>query len=276
MTCMYSYRSDLLHFEQEQALGRRLSQPNTTKDYEQARQTLILANLRLVSTVARKYQSDAFGFDDLMQEGSIGLIQAVDRFEYRLGLRFSTYALWWIKQAILRAMAERGRLIRVPAPVHADLRRLQQARQQLSDRLGRTPTREELIHAVGMTEQKVSLLLSTAMLPTSLDAPVGQEPDTRVADLIPAPDGSDPLQLATSQDTRQVLIQAVQTLSEQEQELLIARFGLNGEEPHTLEELSVILHRSRERLRQMELKALQKLRRQACLRSLAPGASLFD
>jgi len=272
---MYAHQSALLRYEQEQELGNILSESQCLEDRNRARQMLILANVGLVGALARKYQNTELSYDDLLQEGTIGLINAVDRFEPCRGFRFSTYALPWIKQSIIRAITERGRTIRVPAPVHANLRRLLQANERLNEKLGRPATPEELAQEIGMPEHKVSHLIRTAitsLTTVSLDAPVGQEQDTRMADLIPAPD-SDPLKMATSQDTRKVILEALESLTKDEQKLLIARYGLNGDDPCTLEQLSQTMKRSRERLRQIEVKALQKLRRHATLRSFAPGIS---
>jgi RNA polymerase primary sigma factor len=268
-----AFGSELLGLEQEQMLGRRMAHGRTVRERDEARQTLILSNLRLVASIARRYQNDALGYEDLVQEGTIGLINAVDRYNYTLGHRFSTYALWWVKQAILRALSERGRMIRVPAPVHAELRRLMQTRQRLSELTGYTPSHEELGRAMEMSADKVALLLKTAQTPLSLDMPVGKEQDTRMGDLIPDEERTDPLMQVTADDTGETLRRALKTLSPPEQELLIARFGLDGEEPRTLEDLSRTMRRSRERLRQTEIKALQKLRRVGHLKFLAPGAS---
>ena len=265
--------SALLELEQEQRLGWRMAHGRTARERDEARQTLILSNRGLVASVACRYQNDALSHEDLVQEGMIGLISAVDRYDYTLGLRFSTYAVWWIKQAISHALAERGRMIRVPAPVHAELRRLLQTRQRLSEVSGRMPTNEELGRALEMTPDKISLLLKTAQTPLSLDMPVGREQDTRMGDLIPDGERADPLMQVTADDTGETLRRALKTLSPSEQELIVARFGLDGEEPRTLEELSRKMRLSRERLRQTEVKALQKLRRVGLLRFLASNAS---
>lgn len=267
---MYAHQMPLLKYEQEQELGNRLAQPQNYADWRSARDTLILSNLGLVGALARKYQNDMYSYEDLMQEGIIGLIQAVDNFQPCRGTRLSTYAQFWIKQSMIRAMVERGDMIRVPAPAHADRRRIRQAQQLLKETLGRTATYEELAQAVGMPEHKVIQLCGMGHATISLDAPIGEEQDTVVLDQIPAPDG-DPLQKATLDATRQVLLQAIQTLTKPEQELLIARYGLNGEEPCTLEQLSKKMNRSRERLRELEKRSLLKLRRIAPLKAFAHG-----
>lgn len=173
---------------------------------------------------------------------------------------------------MLRALTNSGRLIRMPAHVHDSLRQLQQARQKLGNRLGRTPSLLELAQELQIPEIKITQLLAAAALPLSFDAPMGEEQEGRLGDTIPAPDTSDPLQMATQQSIGQSVREALQILTPQEQEILIARYGLNGEEPCTLEELSRERKTSRERLRQIEVKALHKLRRNAQIKSLTTFA----
>jgi RNA polymerase primary sigma factor len=265
--------TELLDFEQEQALARRMewakSQPNRQREYEQARQTFILANIGLVRSVARHYSCAGFVPDDLVQEGTLGLIQAVDRFDYRQGVRFSTYAVAWIKQAIMKAMTDRGRPIRLPSHVHDRWRHLQQTRQTLGQKLGRPVTNEELAHAEKMTVEQVSQLEAAMVAPIELDAPMSKEQSTSWADLIATGDAEDPLLQVTRQSLGPILQQALQILSPQEQDVVIARYVLDGEEPRSLEELSRTWKRGRERLRQIEVQALQKLRRHNHLRFLA-------
>lgn len=263
----------LLNFEQEQALARRMaatkSHPGRQREYEQARQTFILANMGLVGSIAHRYQCAGFVLEDLVQEGTLGLIQAVDRFDYHQRVRFSTYATWWIKQAILKAIADRGRVIRLPSHIHDRLRHLQQTRQTLGEKFGRTPTMQELAQAEKMTVEQISQLLAATVSPLSLDAPVGEEHSTSLADLIPAGASDDPLAQVMRQSLGPILQQALQILNRQEQDVVIARYGLDGEEPRSLDELSRAWKRGRERLRQIEVQALQKLRRHSHLKSLA-------
>jgi RNA polymerase primary sigma factor len=254
---------DLLSAQQEQDLARRMAHPRNRTEYETARQTLITANRRLVAFVARRYQRGAIPLEDLVQEGTIGLIQAIDRFDYRQGVRLSTYALWWIRQAILRALSEQGELIRLPVHVQTSLRRLQQAHQRLSLCLERAPSDEELAQAAGLTEEQVNQLFARSLSVISLETPAGPKQETALADLIPAPEECDPATQIAQNDQGHLLRQALSVLSPKEQEILAWRFGLEGEEPKSLEEVSRTCGVSRERVRQMEVRALQKLRRQA-------------
>lgn len=263
---------ELLSFAQEQALARQAAEGRSPQEREQARQKLILANQRLVYKIARQFQNAPISQEDLAQEGMCGLIHAVDNFKYQMRVRFSTYAVLWIRQAIMHALTNQGRLIRMPAHVYDSLRQLQQTRQKLSNQLGRTPSLLELAQELDVPEAKVTQLLAASLLPLSFDAPVGEEQDTRLGDMIEAPDTCDPLQLATQQSVGQSVREALQILTPQEQEILIARYGLNGEEPCTLDELSRIRKSSRERLRQIEMKALHKLRRNTHIKSLTSSS----
>jgi RNA polymerase primary sigma factor len=260
---------DLLSAPQEQDLVRRMAHPRSRAEYEAARQALITANMRLVAFVARRYQRGTLLLEDLVQEGAIGLIQAIDRFDYRQGVRLSTYALWWIRQAILRALSEQGDLIRLPVHVQTSLRRLQQAQQRLSLRLERSPSEEELAQAAGLTEEQVNQLFARSLSVISLETPAGPTQETALGDLIPAPEESDPALQVARNDRGDLLRQALDALSPKEQEIVTWRFGLEGEEPKSLEEVSRACGVSRERVRQMEVRALQKLRRQAMRSALA-------
>ena len=264
-------QTELLTFEQEQAVALRMEQaksdPLRQREFEQARQTLILANMGLVGSVARRYQCSGFVLEDLVQEGTLGLIQAVDRFDYRAGVRFSTYGLFWIRQAIFKAMAERGRVIRLPSHIHDSLRHLHKTRQRLMDTFGRQATMQELADAEGMTLEQISQLLAAMVVPLSLDSPVGEEQSTSLGELIPAGEAADPLEQVARRSLTPILLEALKILTQQEQDVVIARYGLDGEEPRTLEELSRAWKRGRERLRQIEVLALQKLRRNSRLRS---------
>ena len=259
---------ELLSFAQEQTLARQAIEGRSPREREQARQRLILANQRLVHKIAGQFHNAPISQEDLAQEGMCGLIHAIDNFDYRLGLRISTFAVIWIRQAIMRALTNQGRLIRMPAHVYDSLRLLQQTRQKLGNQLGRTPSLMELAQELDMPESKVTQLLAASLLPLSFDAPVGEAQDTRLGDMIEAPDTCDPLQLATRQSVGQSVREAMQILSPQEQEILIARYGLNGDDPCSLEELSKKRKSSRERLRQIEMKALHKLRRNKDMRLL--------
>jgi RNA polymerase sigma factor (sigma-70 family) len=252
---------ELLSAEQEQNLARRMAHPRNRADYESARQTLISANQRLVVFTARRYQREGFPLEDLVQEGTVGLIQAVDRFDYRQGVRLSTYALWWIRQAILRALEEQGALIRLPGHVQTRLRQLQKTQQSLRARLGRSPSREEWARAAGLTEEQMNRLLAGAMSTVSLEAPAGPTQETALADLIPAAEECDPAAQAAQHDAGRTLRQALGTLSRQEQEILTMHYGLEDNEPKSLDQISRAWRVSHERIRQMEMRALVKLRR---------------
>ncbi|HLJ54521.1 MAG TPA: sigma-70 family RNA polymerase sigma factor [Chthonomonadaceae bacterium] len=254
-------RVSLLSHEQEIALARRMESPRSPRDWEDARNTLISANLRLVASVARRYLGHGMPIEDLMQEGTIGLMRAVERFNYKKNFRFSTYAIWWIRRAISRAIADQARLIRLPVHVTDTLGRINKTRGTLRERLGRMPTRTELSQALNMTEEKLSELLRGAVEPLSLDMPIGEEGESRLADLIPAADGQNPLVEATKGALRDELDAALDELTSREQDVIRLRYGLDGNEPRTLEEVGRELEVTRERVRQIESSALSKLRK---------------
>lgn len=254
-------RVSLLTHEQEIALARRMESPRNPRDAEEAKNTLTLANLRLVASVARRYLGHGMPIEDLMQEGTIGLIRAVERFNYRKGYRFSTYAIWWIRRSISRAIADQARLIRLPVHVTDTLGRINKTRGTLRERLGRMPTRSELADALKMPEDKLTELLRGAIEPLSLEMPIGEEGESRLADLIPAPDVNNPATEATRGALRDELMEALDELTEREKDVIILRYGLDGDEPRTLEEVGRALEVTRERVRQIESSALTKLRK---------------
>ena len=261
-------RMALLTHEQEVALAKRMENPRSAQEAKAAKDTLILANLRLVASVARRYLGNGMPIEDLMQEGTIGLIRAVERFNYRKGYRFSTYAIWWIRRAISRAIADQARLIRLPVHVTDTLGRINKTRGTLRERLGRMPTRAELAAAMTMTEEKLGELLRGAIDPLSLETPIGEEGDSRLADLIPAPDAHNPLIEATREAIRDELMAALDELTTREKDVIVLRYGLDGDEPRTLEEVGRALEVTRERVRQIESSALMKLRKRARSRPL--------
>src|SRR5690349_11106085 len=213
-------RVALLSHEQEIALARRMENPRSDRDYEDARNTLISANLRLVASVARRYLGHGMPIEDLMQEGTIGLMRAVERFNYKKGYRFSTYAIWWIRRAISRAIADQSRLIRLPVHVTDTLGRINKTRGTLRERLGRMPTRAELAQALTMSEEKLTELLKGAVEPLSLETPIGEEGESRLADLIPALDTHNPVMEATRGALRDEIEDALDELTPREKEVI--------------------------------------------------------
>src|SRR5579862_9315100 len=261
-------RVALLTHDQEISLARRMESPRSKREAEEAKDTLILANLRLVASVARRYLGHGMPIEDLMQEGTIGLIRAVERFNYRKGYRFSTYAIWWIRRAISRAIADQARLIRLPVHVTDTLGRINKTRGTLRERLGRMPTRAELAAEMTMTEEKLSELLRGAIEPLSLEAPIGEEGESRLADLIPATDAQNPVVEATRGALRDELMAALDDLTPREKDVILLRYGMDGDEPRTLEEVGRALEVTRERVRQIEASALGKLRKRTRTRRL--------
>jgi RNA polymerase primary sigma factor len=240
---------------QEIILARRIEKGDRI-----AKESLINSNLRLVTSIAQRYQGRGLPMEDLMQEGVIGLIRAAEKFNWRRGFRFSTYATHWIRQTILRAIANSGRSIRLPAYVVDTIGRLTRIRGELENTLGRTPTRAELAQAAGMPEEQLIELLQSMVEPASLDAPMGEEGDRNLADVIPAEEGQSPSARVFRHAVEEEVVRALKSLTPREQEVLRMRFGLNGHLPHTLEQIGKQLHITRERARQLELQALEKLR----------------
>jgi len=264
-------RVALLTHDQEISLARRIETARARGnevDERHARETLVLANLRLVASVARRYLGHGMPIEDLMQEGTIGLMRAVERFNYRKGYRFSTYAIWWIRRAISRAIADQARLIRLPVHVTDTLGRINKTRSALREKLGRMPTRAELAGALTMTEEKLSDLMRGAIEPLSLEMPIGEEGESRLADLIPATDAQNPVIEATKGALRDELMIALDELTPREKDVVMLRYGLDGDEPRTLEEVGRALEVTRERVRQIESSALGKLRKRTRNRRL--------
>ena len=240
---------------QEIILARRIENGDHV-----AKESLINSNIRLVASIAQKYQGRGLPMEDLIQEGIIGLIRAADKFNWRRGYRFSTYATHWIKQTILRSIANSGRSIRLPAYIVDTIGRVARVRGELEITLGRQPSRAELAHAACMTEDQLTDLLQSIVDPVSLDAPIGEEGDRRLSEILPSDEYQSPSARVFRHAIHQELGRAVKSLTPREQEVLTLRFGLNGTEPHTLEAVGKALHITRERARQLELQALDKLR----------------
>jgi RNA polymerase primary sigma factor len=253
----------LLTREEERELARRKDAGD-----EEAKKRLIEANLRLVMSITRSYTRSGVPLLDLIQEGNLGLIRAVEKFDYRLGYKLSTYATWWIKQAVSRALADQGRTIRLPAHVAERVRRLLRVRRQLAQKLSREPTPAELAKETGEREDKVVDLLGLVDDPVSLDSPVG-DGESFFADLIEDESAADPDERTALEHRHGELTRAIAGLAPRMQRVLVLRFGLDGEGPRTLEDIGAELGVTRERVRQLESRALRELRQ------AAPGLELY-